>query len=72
MRQRLSQCHQISEKYHQQLDSTNNLLQLSDIAELNTQIGAERLKMENIQATSRYRITLFSIVTGFCCYPCFS
>ena len=52
-------------KYHQQLDSTNNLLQLSDIAELNTQIGAERLKMENIQATSRYRITLFSIVTGF-------
>lgn len=65
MRQRLSQCHQISEKYHQQLDSTNNLLQLSDIAELNTQIGAERLKMENIQATSHYRITLFSIVTGF-------
>lgn len=47
------------------MDSTNNLLQLSDIAELNTQIGAERLKMENIQATSRYRITLFSIVTGF-------
>ena len=52
-------------EYHQQQDSTNNLLQLSDIAELNTQIGAERLKMENIQATSRYRITLFSIVTGF-------
>ena len=47
------------------MDSTNNLLQLSDIAELNTRIGAERLKMENIQATSRYRITLFSIVTGF-------
>ncbi|MCR6508430.1 hypothetical protein M1B78_09700 [Bacteroides sp. KH569_7] len=46
------------------MDSTSNLLQLSNIAELNTQIGAERLKMENIQATSRYRITLFSIVTG--------
>ena len=51
--------------YHQQLDSINNLLQLSDIAELNTQIGSERLKIENMQATSRYRITLFSIATGF-------
>ena len=52
-------------EYHQQLDSINNLLQLSDIAELSTQIGSERLKIENIQATSRYRITLFSIATGF-------
>ena len=52
-------------EYHQQQDSTNNLLQLSDIAELNTQIGAERLKMENMQTASRYRITLFSIITGF-------
>ena len=53
-------------KMHYQLrDSIDHQLQMSDIAELNTQIGAERLKMENMQATSRYRITLFSIVTGF-------
>ena len=52
-------------KYHHQLDSINTLLQMSDIAELNAQIGTERLKMENMASTSHYRIILFSIVTGF-------
>lgn len=51
--------------YHNLKDSINSQLQASDIAELNAQIGAERLKMENMQATSRYRITLFSTVIGF-------
>lgn len=59
-------------KYHQQLDSTNNLLQLSDIAELNTQIGAERLKWKTYRPP-RATASLFSALSpAFCCYPCFS
>lgn len=52
-------------KHYQQRDSIDHLLQMSDIAELNTQVGVERMRLENLQAASRYRFNLFCTIIGF-------
>lgn len=46
-------------------DSANALIQANDIAELNAQIGIERMKTENIHAEAHYHAMLYAIFIGF-------
>lgn len=52
-------------EYQNFIDSINAQLQVSDIAELNAQIGTERLKLENLQTATRYRSILFTTIISF-------
>jgi len=63
------QCIAYLRMWHDGKDSLATKLQMSDIAELNVQIGNQQLKMQNMQlelkqqqSASRYRLIIFSVI----------